>query len=168
MVGAALVFGACSSPAGLDSDAAALMVTDAAAYQLVSGPSGEVMAIIGYTYSNRTGRPVSIPNCLGDVPPHLEKLVEGTWVVAWGAPTLDCLSPPVTIQPGEQYRDGVRLRAWPPDSDVRPKFVVDPIEGVYRLVWADAVWNYDASGPPWGDPLPLAQRVSNRFDLLEP
>jgi hypothetical protein len=53
-------------------------------------------------------------------------------------------------------------------SNIHPQFLVTPITGRYRLVWGDAVWNYDSSGPPWGDPVPLAARVSNGFDLIEP
>ena len=159
---------ACGAPTGPASDAAALMVTGSASYQLIRGPRESVRTTIEYVYSNRTGQAVSIPNCNGDVTPLLEKFVDGAWVVAWDAPKNDCLSPPVTIEPGEQYRDAVRLRGYPPDGDVRPRFLVSSIEGEYRLVWPDAVWDYDDSGPPWGESLPLHQRVSNRFALLKP
>jgi hypothetical protein len=159
---------ACGSPIGPDSDAEALMVTDSAVYRLRPIGGDDIGTTIGYAYSNRTDRAVSLPNCLGNVAPHLDKWVDGRWVRAWDSPKLDCLSPPVTIENGEVYRDEVRLAAWPSGSNIHPQFLVTPITGRYRLVWGDAVWNYDDSGPPWGDPVPLASRVSNGFYLIEP
>ena len=160
-----LLLASCGSPFGLGDDATA-MVTDARSYELVATANG-LETVIGYTYFNRTGRTVSIPNCLGDVTPHLEKLVAGEWLVAWGAPSFDCLSAPVTIEPRAQYRDEVSLFAAEPGSDLHPQFVVMPISGTYRLVWERVVWDYQPS-LPWGEALPLAQRVSNPFELIEP
>ena len=157
---AALLIVACGSPLGPGLDTDALMVTDAQEYRLSPDNSG-AETVISYTYSNRTGASVAIPNCLGDVTPHLEKFVDDAWVVAWSSPKLDCLSAPVTIGEGSQYRDELRLPA-----DGRG-FVVSSITGTYRLVWGTLVWDYDEGGPPWGDPVPLAQRVSNHFGLIE-
>ena len=159
---------ACGSPIGPDSDAEALMVTDSAAYRLRPTWDDGVETTIAYAYSNRTGRAVSLPNCRGNVAPDVDKWVNGRWVLAWSSPKDDCLSSPVTIERGQVYRDEVRVSAWPSGSNIHPQFLVTPITGRYRLVWEDAVWNYDSSGPPWGDPVPLAARVSNGFDLIEP
>jgi hypothetical protein len=50
-----------------------------------------------------------------------------------------------------------------------PRFTVEPIEGTYRIVWSSTrtVHNYDDSfsDGSWGNPLPLADRISNEFTL---
>jgi hypothetical protein len=45
-----------------------------------------------------------------------------------------------------------------------PRFPTNDVAGVYRLVWPDVVHDYQPSSP-WGEPLPLTGRVSNRFVL---
>ena len=44
---------------------------------------------------------------------------------------------------------------------------VAEISGIYRAVWNSAVTRYQDQ-LPFGEPLPLAQRTSNRFTLQTP
>ena len=167
VLGAVVIITGCTSPVAVGTDAYALMVTDATAYHLIPRSGGGVEATIGYTYSNRTGRAVSIPNCNGYVPPSLEKLVDGVWIWAWNGPGDQCLSAPVTIEAGVQYRDELRAASM---GGQRPPDFLFPMPGTYRLVWETLVWSYsyDPSGPPWGVLVRKAQRVSNSFELIEP
>ena len=143
------------------------MVTDTGVYRLVADEWG-MGTTIRYTYSNRTGAEVSLLNCLGAVPPSLEKLVDGEWEWAWNPILLDCLSPPVEIPPGEEYRDSLVLWAAHPRQNAAPKFQDPDIHGLYRLRWTTAYWNYDQDGPPWGEPVPVRLVVSNPFWLRAP
>lgn len=88
----------------------------------------------------------------------------GDWVHAWGAVVDLCLSPPIEIGPGATYTDTLEVFAGHPDGDTRPRFAVDDVEGVYRLVWTP-VHDYEQDRPGFGDALPLEDRVSNRFRL---
>ena len=158
---------ACSSPTEPGRDAAALMVTDADEYQLMADEWG-MGTTIRYVFSNRTGRKVSLLNCLAWVPPSVEKLVEGEWEAALGAPTFDCLSAPVEIEPGAQYRDSLNVWSAHPERNAAPKFADPDVDGIYRLRWTRAYWDYDHDGPPWGEALPVRFVVSNTFRLRAP
>ena len=52
-----------------------------------------------------------------------------------------------------------------PDCNCLPQFDVADPAGTYRVVWDAALSSFDADGPPFGHPLPLAERVSNAFQL---
>jgi len=162
--------GACSSPM-LPESAGPLLVTDAseyqlAEYQLTSPPTVEVR--IGYTFSNRTGKTVSLLNCLGQVPPTLERRVGDEWVLAWQTATFACSSPPIVIDPETQYSNELHVFAFPSGSNFHPQFTPEPISGTYRLVWHVTVWDYEDTGPGRSTKLPERLRVSNSFQLLVP
>ena len=51
-----------------------------------------------------------------------------------------------------------------PGSNAYPQFAVADPAGVYRAVWHDVLGSYQ-DRLPFGEPLPLSLRTSNRFTL---
>lgn len=145
-------------------DAAAAFQTDQLSYTLSSTRSG-LEGKITFVFTNPTSAPVYIVNCRGATSLRLEKQSGDTWVPAWSPVIPLCLSAPVVVQPGQQYSGVVHVSAGHPSNNLYPKFVLDPVPGVYRIVWADVLRTYDDQAYPFGEPLPLEQRVSNRFQL---
>jgi len=69
----------------------------------------------------------------------------------------------VTVTPNAVYNPRILFYAGRAGSNVAPKFEVDPIDGMYRIVWTTSPsLTRDEPQKP-GDLLPLEQRVSNRF-----
>jgi hypothetical protein len=151
---------ACNTPTDPDVGTRPSMVTDRLEYELALADAG-LVTTIGYAYENRTHAAIEVVNCRGDVTPHLEKLVDGDWVIAWSAPKLDCLSPPVVVASGERYADEIRFFAAHPGTNTRPRMLVPSVTGTYRLVWGGASWPND-------EPLPRELIVSNAFGLVAP
>jgi hypothetical protein len=71
------------------------------------------------------------------------------------------------IRPGATYADTLRVFAGKPASDVYPQFTVPEVEGIYRLVWGSVVHDYNDRRQGFGEPLPLAERISNPFLLKD-
>jgi hypothetical protein len=138
--------------------------TDHLSYTLSSTRSG-LEGKIAFVFTNPTSTPVYIVNCRGATSLRLEKQSGDTWVPAWSPVISLCLSAPIVVQPGQQYSGVVHISAGHPSSNLYPKFVVDPVPGVYRIVWANVLRTYNDRAYPFGEPLPLEQRVSNRFQL---
>ena len=154
---------ACDAPLGLESDAAALLVTDANEYPVSRGQSGFSVGI-RYVYSNRTDRVVELSNCNGFVGPSLEKLDSGSWVPAWSPIEALCLTAPVRIAVGAQYRDSLQVVAFDPGQNAGPEFLLDGVDGTYRLIWHRARWGSEEAG---ATSMPVRLRVSNSFRLLD-
>ncbi len=66
------------------------------------------------------------------------------------------------IAPRATYADTLRVFAGYPTNNTYPKFNVQEIDGVYRLVW-QGVHNYDVNRP--GVSLPIEDGISNIFLL---
>src|SRR5687767_534838 len=84
------------------------MQTSAAVYQLVTEPKqpmGAITAQIVYTYTNRTGGPLYILNCNGNISPSIQRERNGVWESAWVPPSSACMSPPVVIAAGATLTD---------------------------------------------------------------
>ena len=145
-------------------DTAAAFQTDSLSYTLVSTQFG-IEGEIAFVFTNPTSAPVYIVNCRGETKLRLEKQVADQWVPAWSPVVRECLSPPIVVQPGERYSGVVHVFGGFPSTNWHPQFVVDPIPGVYRIVWADVLRTYNDRAYPFGEPLPAEQRVSNRFEL---
>jgi hypothetical protein len=145
---------------------AALFRTDSVAYTLRARNNGHE-ARIGVTFTNRTSDTTYFVNCNGAVGVSLEKLVEGNWRNAWSPVMPACLSPPIAVAPGATRSMPIEVFGGFPGSNAYPQFVVAEIPGIYRAVWNSAVTDYQ-SELPFGAPLPLAQRISNRFTLQAP
>jgi hypothetical protein len=144
----------------------ALFRTDSVAYTLRARDNG-YEAVIGVSFTNRTSDTTYFVNCNGAVGVSLEKLMEGNWRNAWSPVLPACLSPPIVVAPGATRSLPIRVFGGFPGSNVHPQFAVAEISGVYRAVWNSAVTHYQ-SQLPFGEPLPLAQRISNRFTLRAP
>jgi hypothetical protein len=143
-----------------------LLQTDRPAYLLWRGDVG-FTTDIPFEFTNGTGDTVYVLNCWGQAPPSLEKEVGGSWVPAWSAIVLLCLSPPIVIPPGAAYQDTVRLFAGYPGNNAYPKFEVAQPNGTYRLVWRPVVHHYhDDARLALGDSIPLRYRISNDFRLV--
>lgn len=169
LVGLSACKGAVDGPGAETSDvvvqdSASAFRTDALAYTLRATSAG-LEGEIPFVFTNPTEGPVYIVNCNGSTSLQLEKLVEGNWVEAWSPAIPQCLSTPIVVQPGEEYRDTVRVFGGRPSTNVYPKFDVAEIPGVYRLVWSDVLRSYDDRSYPFGEALPAEQRTSNRFAL---
>jgi hypothetical protein len=163
-----LCLAGCIGPFDLESGDDALMRTDTTTYTLRETFRGGREVRIPYTYENRTGGRIYLVNCGGYVPPILEqKATGGEWRTAWGAVELTCLSPPVIIEPDAIFRDTLWVLGFPRGGNTSPEFLVDEIEGIHRLRWNRALTSFQ-NRLPFGEELPLAQRVSNEFLLREP
>lgn len=120
---------ACSAP--LEPPARELgrpLQTERLEYELRSTDRGLEVSI-PFTYTNGTGKTVYVANCNRVVPPALDKQVGGQWVRALSMPVPLCLSPPIVVQPGQLYKDTLRLIAGRPSDNLIPKFEVEEIEG---------------------------------------
>lgn len=148
----------------LESVAEPAIRTDQSEYRLRQTALGLETQIL-FTFRNRTGGAVYVPNCRGDAPPVLEKLVDGEWVRAWAPVILLCLSPPIVIQAGARHADTLRVLGCHPQNNCAPKFEVAEVEGTYRLLWPHVLTSYDDRRHPFGDPLPVGERISNTFVL---
>jgi hypothetical protein len=146
---------------------AAPIHTDAAAYQLEAGSTGYA-ATIAFVFTNPRQASVYVVNCGGTAPPGLEKFVDGAWIRAWSAIVPLCLSPPIVIAAGQDYHGQLRLFAGYPTNNAYPKFDTRQISGEYRLVWYGVLTSYDDRAYPFGEQLPLEQRVSEPFTLTAP
>lgn len=118
------------------------------------------------TYTNRTGRAVFPEYCTNSPPNYyLEKKIKGEWVrayhpVCW---LVGHDEPPFAIEPGESYTativllEAYRLRG-------SPRFEVDTIPGVYRLVYRlYETWGHHGGG----ELIPEEARISNEFRIEE-
>lgn len=144
-------------------DDAALFQTDSLAYTLRAGATG-VDGEIGVTFTNRTGGTVYIVNCNGATVVSLEKRVTGQWKNVWSPPIPLCLGPPITVLASGTYRTRIRIYGGYPRTNSYPQFSVTDIRGEYRAVWLNVLTSY-RDRPPFGNALPIDQRVSNRFKL---
>lgn len=170
---AALVLAACGSAdlLGVSGDPLlsggdAPIRTDSSVYHLRTTPEAHELTI-GVRFVNPTSAPAYIPTCQGTNPPTLERWDGEKWVTAFSPVVLLCLGPPVVIGAGESYDYTFRVLASR-RPNTYPRFEVAEIPGTYRLVWGIlGSWRPDGPEPGIGDPLPLAQRVSNTFTIAK-
>lgn len=158
---------ACSGVVGL-SDSQRLIQTEAASYQLAlvgEGRNQGLEASIPYTFENRTGGTVYLPNCRGDFALRLEHATENGWEAAWSPIQLACLGPPIVIQPGSLYSDTLYVWGGLPGTNGHPQFSSDDPSGTYRIVWIDAVSEYHEDRRPFGPQIAHEFRISNQFEL---
>jgi hypothetical protein len=169
------------------------MRTDRTEYRLVRPPGGVppgefYSAAIPYAYTNRSGGPVSLVNCNGDVSPGLQRRGPGgAWEDAWAPAMSACLSAAVVVAEGATYRDTLRVLVGAQDGPFYDELASSEAARPYRLVWHRALRSFALDGPPrrvehpgrpgtggsavvvegpsFGPPLPLGDRVSNAFVL---
>jgi hypothetical protein len=167
LVAASSLAGCALQNAAAPAPQEAAIRTDQPSYVLERRPSGWEVEI-GFEYTNRTDRTISLLNCRGAFGFELQKWEGGAWVTAWVPALPLCLSPPIEIAPGATFPRTLAIFAGHPESNVHPQFRVDDPEGSYRIVVTSAFWDYDHDGPPWGTPVPLEHRASNTFELRTP
>ena len=161
---------------GSDVSGSAPIQTDRASYtarrqtmHLVDGTRYEnyLELTIGLRYTNPTDEPIYLVTCLDVNPPVLEKKEGAEWVTAFAPIVPECLGPPVVIGRGESYEYIYRIEAFLPGSRVMPQFQTE-VPGTYRLVWtAYRTWLANSVEAGLGRELPLEQRVSNEFSIVE-
>lgn len=137
------------------SDAAAFTTTDAASYTLPADPADVLeMSLV---FSNRTAASVWFVHC-GGPRPWLEKWVDGSWQRVTRELRALCLQA-TEVEAGATLRVPYRLS--------RALLEVDRVDGTYRLVWENVVWNFESrtGSSLFGDLLPPEFRTSNMFSL---
>ncbi len=155
---------ACDTYTGPDREDEHPIQTDALLYDLDSDGFG-LRVDIPYTFTNRSDGAVYLVNCNGGFGLHLDREGDDGWQLAW-SPVLNlCLSPPIVIERNATYIDTLRVRAGEYGSNNYPQFDVEDPAGTYRIVWTAALSSFDANASPFGEQIPLEQRISNRFAL---
>lgn len=142
--------------------------TDRAEY-VAARSGGGVSLDIQIRYTNPTAGATWLSTCHGANPPVLEKLVGDSWVLAYDPPVPLCLGAPIVVRPGASFDDTFPVRAAPRGTNRYPQFEVEPVAGTYRLVWD--VYQGDGSELRRNEApmlLPIEQRVSNTFRIIEP
>lgn len=148
-------------------DTAALFQTDSLAYALRDGGNW-YQSTVGVTLTNRTRGPIYIVNCAGGTGLQLEQRVGDQWQRVWSPLLPLCLSPPIVVPVDSIYRTRVEIIGAPQGAKALPQFATVQLSGEYRIVWTGVVSSYQDRNP-FGAPLPLDARVSNRFTLtLQP
>jgi len=144
-------------------DSAVSLQTDSTEYSLQFDDPGW-RTTVGFTYRTESDT-VYIVNCNGTILMTLQKLEPEGWTDAWYAEGNQCLSPPIVVPPGNVFQGEVYI--WGAEPGIRSynTFRVPEIEGEYRLVWNQPVHHYLNGRGTFGDTIPLANRVSNRFRL---
>jgi hypothetical protein len=155
----------CDSPTAVQRDSEAPIQTELRQYELSFDSLGFFHLAIPYAFTNQTGGPVYIPNCLGSFLLHLEREVDGEWRTALSPLIPMCLSAPIVIADGARFVDTLEVVGGLPGSRYGDQFDVADPTGTYRLVWDDALSSYQESQRPHGPELPIDARVSNRFTL---
>jgi hypothetical protein len=155
------------APPEVERDTTAPIQTDATFYSLREEWVG-LETEISLTYGNQTADTLYIVNCLGGLAAVLEKKVDRGWEKFWSPILLLCLSPPIIVEPRDVLVDTLHLWGALPGHNAGPEFKSDDVEGVYRIVLHNVVFNYDEDQTGFGDPVPLEYRVSNRFVLDDP
>ena len=144
------------------------LVTDGTSFQLGRWTGrGHVWYTtrIPYSFANRTGSKVYLPNCNGGFSVRLEMQEAGEWVHMWSPILLLCLSPPIVIEPGEVYETTLHVTGCLVGNCL-PRLVLPPTESTpIRIVWSGALSSYDSRASPFGELIPLEERVSNSFTL---
>ena len=126
-----------------------------------------VQLSIRLRYTNLTAGSIYIPTCHGVHPPELQKKESGGWVPALVPIVELCLGPPEIIEAGKTFDYSYEIQGHLPGGRVVPEFQT-AVPGTFRLVWtAYATWAPDGQEPGLGRELPLADRVSNEFEVVE-
>ena len=145
----------------------AAIETDRPRYALREGPFGPETTIVT-TFTAPADRTVYLTNCNGAFPMGLQRRVgKDTWGHAWAAEMNACLSEPIVIPPGGRHSGTMTVQPGA-DAVVSSRRTETKIEGgVYRAVWYGALTSFDFRARPFGEELPLEQRVSAPF-VIDP
>lgn len=174
---AAAGLAACGTAAGPDDalfdgahllrDTSRLLQTSALEYTF-EDRGASLRVDIPFEFRNATGRTVYIVNCHGAYGLELQRRVGGSWRTIWAPAVPECLGPPIVIPPGATRAETVRVEGWLPGGNTYPDLPAGNLSGVYRIVVGPYVHEYDIERGGWGDALPIAQRTSNSFRIIDP
>ena len=140
------------------------ITTDRSRYVMEEGPFGPETTI-ATTFTAPPATTVYIVNCNGAFSPGLQKLIDGAWVDVWAAETNQCLSLPIVIPPGGSHSTTMTVESSA-DSRVESRTSDRRIgTGTYRAVWYGLYTSFDMNQYPFGDELPVDQRVSAPFEI---
>jgi hypothetical protein len=154
---------ACDDPISVET---ALLQTGHPSYDLEVDAFGDLVGHVDYTFTNETGATVYVVNCQGQFHLWLEQWDGTKWVSAWSAFVPECLSLPIVLEPRQTFEDTVFIWSGCPASDLYPELDCDNPDGIYRIVWEDALSSYQ-DALPFGRQIPLVYRVSNSFELVK-
>lgn len=144
----------------LGRDDQAPVQTSELEYTLREAEGGGALEVeIPFRFENRTGDEICLTNCNGG---YAVALVHDAGERVWSPVLPACLSAPITIEPGETFRDTLEIfHGLEPHRF--PKFEGDP-EGIFRLDIVAA--GHPGSGTSCRRELPAEERISNRFRLV--
>ena len=121
---------------------------------------------IPYTFTNRTGSSVYLPNCRGGFDVGLQIEEGGEWVHAWGPVLLDCLSAPIVIEADEVHETTLGVLGCTSGGKCGPRLDLPRITSTQvRILWRTGLSSYDEDAYPFGELIPLEERVSHSFRL---
>jgi hypothetical protein len=138
--------------------------TSADEYVLETTPIGWETQI-PYTYANRSEGSYYLVNCNGGYWFDLQKRVDDRWVLAYSPVLPACRSPVIRFGPGSVFSSSIPVFAGFPGNNWHPKFEIAEPTGTYRIV-LHTLSSYDEDAYPFGEELPLEDRVSNEFRLV--
>ena len=159
----------CTDPGELrvDPDLLPLFRTGSMQYQVRRVQDGREVTF-DVVFTNHTERTVYFVNCNGDLRPALQQQVGDTWTTVWAPIKNTCLGPPITVAPAAIYTYHFSIFGADSDTNIVPKFEATNLNGTFRLIWGGVVFDYQSSGPSFGEGLPGEYRVSNAFTLSSP
>jgi len=138
--------------------------TDRTRYVLQDGPQGLETTIVA-TLKAPSDQILYLVNCNGAITTGLQRLVGNEWVNAWIPPINGCLSPAIEIPPGGETTQKMVVR---PGPVVYPPNGNQLESGTYRAAWFNILTSFDPNARPFGEELPLEQRVSAPFTIEVP
>ena len=140
--------------------------TDRARYVMGEGPFGPETKIVT-TFTAPKDKPLYLMNCNGQFSIGLQRLEGERWVYAWSVEMNACLSEPIVI-PAGGTRAGSMTVASGVDALVSSRRTERKVgAGTYRAAWHGLYTSFDVKARPWGEELPLEQRVSAPFTIEE-
>lgn len=97
-------------------------------------------------------------------PGALERWSGKEWEHAWSPIRRLYLSFPITLEPDETRDFDLSVFGGYPGGNSSPRFRVETIDGIYRLVVTGGYWDYTRK-LPWGEPVPLKHLTSGLFRI---
>jgi hypothetical protein len=141
--------------------------TDKQHYAMVEGPYGP-LTVITTTLTAPHDKRIYITNCNGAMSVGLQQQVVSEWKDVWSPAMNACLSLPIVIEPAKSLTTTIT-----PASGAHA--AIDSVAngtniegGTYRVAWHGVYTSFDMNKQPWGEELPLSDRVSPPFSIAPP
>ena len=132
---------------------AAGLLADKPRYTFVSGDHGPEVTIVTTFIAPQE---VFLVNCNGAISVGVQRREGDGWVNAWIGETNACLSPAIVLARGARHTATVTV--------IAERGIGGPLRpGTYRAAWFNVLTSFDRDRRPFGDELPLEQRVSAPF-----